>query len=103
MKSKHTQGHWKSMKVDSGNGHVIYAPTKDGHFTLAVVRHPDPQIQAANAKLMAAAPRLLECLRDNVTFLYAIAEEIGSMDTLKSCQMAAKRICDMIRDAEDVD
>ena len=59
----HTAGPW-TIDFDEGNGFEIYAATP---ATLCVCKrgqHPRiPEVMAANARLIAAAPELLEALK----------------------------------------
>jgi hypothetical protein len=62
--TRHTPGSWNAVKYPDVKGHSIYAlkGSGNGHQTLASVKHPNPEVQAANAKLIAASPELAEFL-----------------------------------------
>jgi len=56
----HTPGPWLCHKYPDTKGHTI------SHYKLgsiASVKHPDPETQAANARLVAAAPDLFFAVR----------------------------------------
>lgn len=62
MKTKHTAGDWKATKIDNGSiSHVI---TSDSVIVANVNDLPNTfGSNEANAKLIAAAPELLEALQ----------------------------------------
>jgi hypothetical protein len=73
MTSKHTTGPWKCDGLDI----MAYAEDPFGH-TIAYIQPSLPQFQAeviANARLIAAAPDLLEALEG----LLAVAVEVGEL------------------------
>ena len=71
--SKHTPGPWEVKRSRSGYPYRIYAPNADDHRNGAVGRDvtrwgafslPSSKEAEANARLIAAAPDLLEALRE---------------------------------------
>ena len=66
MENKHTPGPWVVGPSIEDDGFVeipIGVPTKAGYFTVAVAMGGmNPEFQIGNARLMAAAPELLEAL-----------------------------------------
>lgn len=58
MKTKHTPGPWKSIQRSTGD---IHTQSADG-VNVALVTVADYKRQAANARLIAAAPEMLEAL-----------------------------------------
>ncbi len=58
---KHTPGPWKHNRGPVSES--IYAPDGNGHL-VAILYHGDADNQAANARLIAAAPDLLEALEE---------------------------------------
>lgn len=62
---KHTPGPWVVDQVaafaDPEDGHMIYAKSGNGHI-VCEIRHAYADNQTANARLIAAAPELLEML-----------------------------------------
>jgi len=66
---KHTKGNWKITKVKNHEHHLLYCKiaSNNGHLGFAGVygdnvKIPDEECEA-NAKLIAAAPELLEALK----------------------------------------
>ena len=60
--AKHTQGSWNVVTMD--RGFIITA--KDGQYDVAVVRNIGNEDNAANARVIAAAPELLEAAEEAV-------------------------------------
>jgi hypothetical protein len=61
---EHTPGPWLCHKYPDTKGHTI------SHYavgSLASVKHPSPDTQEANARLIAAAPDLLAALQEYVS------------------------------------
>jgi hypothetical protein len=77
---EHTKGKWKVSTWDDTNGHcgwsiesderniatvyagIVFAPRKDGDE----YKHPDNKESIANARLIAAAPELLEACKEAI-------------------------------------
>lgn len=59
MNAQHTPGPWEAGQY--GNSFIVTA--KGGMYDVAVVRNIGNEDNAANARLIAAAPDLLEALR----------------------------------------
>lgn len=72
--SKHSPGPWVVNGVDDLGAYVYI--DSDCHV---VVRCPDPGVEDANARLIAAAPDLLEALRNVV----AGAEVVAALPTCR--------------------
>ena len=64
--SKHTPGPW-SIYVNAPSDHVIRKMSKDGYELCAIARVSSGY---ANARLIAAAPELLEALTDCVEHMH---------------------------------
>lgn len=93
-KHKHTPGPWH---VCEGNSHLI---SDAHHMTVAEARQivsgnlrtmkteyvPGHQMQAANARLIAAAPELLEALRGFLEMPYPMAGQTMSQQTASDIQ-----------------
>ena len=65
MAPTHTPGPWKAFKVNPASGdwgHRVLGP--NNHELDLTVQMPDPDEEAANAHLIAAAPKLLALVRD---------------------------------------
>ena len=61
--SKHTKGPWKAVRTVAPKGWVI--GREDGLYDIAIVRDGSAlEDNQANARLIAAAPDLLEALED---------------------------------------
>lgn len=61
MKAQHTKGPWRELKIDGDWKRVIIADDSYGNDTIALT-------QEANARLIAAAPDLLEVLKEVADF-----------------------------------
>lgn len=71
MSTKHTPGPWTidSQVDERGDGHVSIRGKPDSHPTIGkqictINPYLDTRLNGANARLIAAAPELLEALRD---------------------------------------
>lgn len=58
---KHTPGPWFAVKYPDTKGHTVWA---NGVSSLASVKHNQPHTQEANARLIAAAPEMLEFMHE---------------------------------------
>jgi len=75
MTSKHTPGPW------SIDGEGTNAMVRGADLTIVAVRHRlTGQTHEANARLIAAAPELLEALEDLVYLAEAAMREVGEYD-----------------------
>lgn len=70
---KHTLGIWTAHRLDSGRYSII-SRSEEQHICETVY---DGDEHDANARLIAAAPKLLEALRD---LQFAVQHLIGGMD-----------------------
>jgi uncharacterized protein (UPF0212 family) len=65
MSAKHTPGPW--VVIDTDGGLEVTAESRDGHVPIVEIElgfnEPFEAEQKANARLIAAAPALVECLR----------------------------------------
>jgi hypothetical protein len=94
--SKHTPGPWKATKFNEHTGlidpHCIYIEPK-----VAVVERSvsSPEVDLANAHLIAAAPDLLEALELCRSELAAMKSEIGfrgtTIDVINTADAAIAR------------
>ena len=82
--AKHTPGPWRLVKVESDSGHIVHlcpVGSDKPYSLLTTVEHNDVIFAAvyedADARLIAAAPDLLESLQD-------------LCDTLGECGMTEK-------------
>lgn len=65
MDAKHTPGPWNQEEVTSTERHIFDDLGEDGLLgPIAILRHCDPVELEANARLVAAAPCLLELLQE---------------------------------------
>lgn len=95
---KHTQGEWKAV-TDKGqhSGRFFAVNSVDENITTAIVYGKDENEQAANAKLIAAAPELLKALESAVVDLRAayellkIDKQDDSTKFLQSLESAIKK------------
>ena len=63
--NKHTPGPWKAPKPTIGDSNCLYIGEKTGNWDICVINTttaPTPKQAKANARLIAAAPDLLEAL-----------------------------------------
>jgi len=87
---KHTQGNWSASKYSQDWG--VYSETGDGR-DIALVREYQPEEAEANAKLIAAAPELLEALEETTNTLKFLSEhltEAGKMELQKALLIIQK-------------
>lgn len=62
---KHTPGPWTNPSDKNIPQHIIHHEGLNGYSTVCYMHlHNDPQLTEANAKLIAAAPELLEALQN---------------------------------------
>ena len=72
MKMKHTPGPWEYGE-ERGCCREIHADNGPELYAIAQARHGDPEICEANARLIAAAPELLDELIEQDKFLGVLA------------------------------
>ena len=83
MSTKHTPGPWSSASLDQDSNHLeVFAGTTDGE-QVAVVKGHDLSTgkyyeAIANARLIAAAPELLEALEETSAALLQYFSGVGS-------------------------
>ena len=85
---KHTQGNWKIKRADNIDNYTGY------NYQLITDREQIPLDEAeANAKLIAAAPELLEALEETTNTLKFLSEhltEAGKMELQKALLIIQK-------------
>lgn len=71
MKRTYTQGPWKVGKERNPMGEVRIVPANNENFTIALTREDyiGSEMRDANARLIAAAPDLLEALHHAINML----------------------------------
>lgn len=74
----HTPGPWKASK--GPDGWAVYAP----HGEVALVVEWSPAVDAADARLIAAAPDLLRALKLAQPFVQDAAEAVGDVGFVPS-------------------
>ena len=83
---KHTKGKWGITKRDEGD-YIIMCPPEIG-IHLALVHNCSDNCVEANAKLIAAAPELLEALINAMPYLHQWASR---SPTLKNAEQAIQK------------
>lgn len=76
MTDRHTPGPWRLSATPYGDDYG-YIENEHNIFVATIIRDglADPNAPEANARLIAAAPRLLEALREVRIYLRVIARE----------------------------
>jgi len=94
--SKHTSGPWEAYHSVGAGWNVRKQHEREGYnglapicsmawFQFTIPEIIDDQISEANARLIAAAPELLEACREALTF-------VGPMDSFVGCDSTTSRI-----------
>lgn len=83
MKTKHTKGNWVYQKYSTDYG--VYSETGNGRDIALVREYGSDEEAEANAKLIAAAPELLENLQN---MLFAFRSSAKSEIQKKAIQYA---------------
>lgn len=84
METKHTPGPWAARKPDDIGGSRVYADCKGGSLIATPGYMRDESESEANARLIAAAPELLEALMGRHPF------EICEIENCDACAIIAK-------------
>lgn len=72
---KHTTGHWEAFQLDNGMCVIKEEGLMEKGYSDRIAElHEYPQSQFANAKLMAAAPEMLEALKKCLNLLEGKSE-----------------------------
>ncbi len=86
METKHTEGEWTMSKQDS-NMYSVHAPGRLNGTPVAMInpfnKDVHPEAVEANAKLMTAAPELLEQLSE-ITELVEGLKELGAFNGMSA-------------------
>lgn len=91
MKTNHTEGPW-IINEDDKTGVFINTPSNSGAIVRVYTDNPlvNKEQGLANAKLIIAAPDLLDAL-ENLRFLIRITPEINKEKAFIECIEAAKK------------
>lgn len=85
-KPKHTPGPWKCSPLDRNNRFVVFQPNE---HPAAAVRSTDEVL--SNARLIAAAPELLEAAKWALTALEALGHGSANTDEARALENAIQK------------
>lgn len=91
-KSTHTPGPWSNPSDKNLPQHIIHHEGVNGYSPVCYMHlHNDPQLTKANAKLIAAAPELLEKLQQIVNVFSDTQADSVVMRLMKEAEQVIKK------------